>query len=122
MIDTGSLIYPIVTLLVLALVMLAVARFLRPSGRSAAARPSVVYLVEDHTDQARTTKYWAHVYLSRGKAKAEVEESAARSGHEAVRWDDRSTVLCAFADGSHGTDELYRVVPLEVRPDDEVLI
>ncbi|CAM06236.1 hypothetical protein A8924_0055 [Saccharopolyspora erythraea NRRL 2338] len=121
MIDTGSLMYPIVTLLVLALIMLAVARLLRPTGRPA-ARPKLVYLIEDHTDQARTTRYWAHVHLSREKAKAEVEESAARSGHEAVRWEDRSAVLHAFADGSDGTDELYRVVSLEVRPEDEVLI
>lgn len=51
--------------------------------------PTVVYLVEDHTDPEPTThtRYWAHVHLSADKAKADVEEFAARGGHGSVCWD-----------------------------------
>lgn len=39
------------------------------------SEPTVVYLVEDHTDPEPKsyTVYFAHVYLSRDKAKAGVE-------------------------------------------------
>ncbi|WP_168587667.1 hypothetical protein [Saccharopolyspora sp. ASAGF58] len=49
----------------------------------------MVYLVEDHTDPEPTThtRYWAHVHLSADKAKADVEEFAARGGHGSVCWD-----------------------------------
>ncbi|MGI8313375.1 hypothetical protein [Saccharopolyspora hattusasensis] len=47
----------------------------------------MVYLVEEHMDPKPTThnRYWAHVYLSPDKAKADVEELAARGGHGPVR-------------------------------------
>ncbi|MGH3469298.1 MAG: hypothetical protein ACRDQF_16370 [Thermocrispum sp.] len=53
------------------------------------SEPTVVYLVEDHTDPEPTTytRYFAHVYLSRDKAKAGVEHWAQRGGHGAVRWE-----------------------------------
>lgn len=56
------------------------------------SEPTVVYLVEDHTDPEPTTytKYFAHVYRSRDKA----------------------------ADGTRQS-ELYKVVPLRVHPDDQ---
>jgi hypothetical protein len=60
-------------------------------------KPTVVYLVEDHTDQEPKshTAYWAHVYLSLDKAKAGVEDFSDRGGHGAVRWEKHSPVSYA---------------------------
>ncbi|MGH3692417.1 MAG: hypothetical protein ACRDRX_00150 [Pseudonocardiaceae bacterium] len=85
------------------------------------SEPTVVYLVENHTDPepATHTKYWAHVYLSRDKAEAGVKHWAERGGHGAVRWEEHSSVFCAYAAGSAQQRELYRVVPLRVHRDDQ---
>jgi hypothetical protein len=109
-------------LLVFVLIVIVVVRAVRRSSGSSTKQPSTVYLVEDHTDQTRTTytAYWAHVYLSRERAKADVDEFAARGGHGSVHWEDRSTVLYALPDTDR-TNELYRVVPLSVWPDNKVL-
>lgn len=86
-------------------------------------QPKTVYLVEDHTDPEpkNHTRYWAHVYLSLDKAKAEVERFAERGGHGAVRWGPPGPALYAFPDTDERAQELYRVVPLPVWPDDKVL-
>lgn len=56
-----------------------------------------------------------------GKAKADVEDFAGRGGHGPVRWTDRRPVLYAYPDTNARVNELYRVVPLPVWPDDKVL-
>lgn len=83
------------------------------------SEPTVVYLVEDHTDLEPVpyTKYFAHVYLSRDKATAGVEHWAERGGHGAVRWVDRGGVHYAYPAAGSRTKELYKVVPLRVHPD-----
>lgn len=92
-------------------------RYRRSMGLSNKA--TVVYLVEDHTDpEPRSyTSYWAHVYLSRERARAGVELFAERGGHGAVRWKEHSPVSYAYS----ATDnrQLYRVVPLTVRQDND---
>lgn len=83
------------------------------------SEPSLVYLVEDHTDpeMAPCTKYFAHVYLSCDKAKAGVEQWAKRGGHGSVRWQEHTPVSYANPHGGAEQRELYRVVPLRVHPD-----
>lgn len=77
-----------------------------------------VYLVEDHVNQDAEQlemRYWAHVYSSRDKAIEGVEYYAELGGHGQVTWIDRGPVDYGYdADG----EELYRVVPLSVWPDD----
>lgn len=85
------------------------------------SEPTVVYLVEDHTDPEPTTytKYFAHVYRSRDKAKAGVEHWSERGGHGSVRWEEHAPVSHAYpADGTRQS-ELYKVVPLRVHPNDQ---
>lgn len=81
----------------------------------------MVYLVEDHTDPEPKshTVYFAHVYLSRDKAKAGVEHWAQRGGHGAVRWKEHSPVSYAYSANGTRTTELYRIVPLRVHRDDQ---
>lgn len=83
--------------------------------------PTRVYLVEDDSDRdnAPYTRYWAHVYLSLDKAKAGVETYAERGGHGPVRWVDRGGVHYAYPAGDDAAAELYKVVPLGVRTDDQ---
>ena len=81
----------------------------------------VVYLVEDHTDPdpATHTKYFAHVYLSREKAKAGVQHWALRGGHGAVHWQEHAEVSYAYPAGGTRQRELYKVIPLRVHPDNQ---
>jgi hypothetical protein len=58
----------------------------------------------------RTPRYWAHVYLSRDRAKAGVKLYAQRGGHGTVRWQEHGPVSYAYAAGGTGERELYRVV------------
>jgi hypothetical protein len=75
-----------------------------------------VYLVEDHTKGSDRT-YWAHVYLSAGKAKAGVEHWAERGGVGRLRWEEGSFgVLMAYPE-ANDTDCIYTVVPLGVHQD-----
>ncbi|MFC7344538.1 hypothetical protein [Saccharopolyspora griseoalba] len=82
--------------------------------------PATVYLVEDHTEPGQNLRYWAHVYLSLERAKADVETYAQRGGHGPVRWSDRLPAY-AFPDTDKRAAELYRVIPLPVWTDDKVL-
>jgi len=63
------------------------------------------------------TKYFAHVYLSREKAKAGVEHWAECGGHGAVRWQEHGPVSYAYPAVGPRTKELYKVVPLRVHAD-----
>jgi len=83
--------------------------------------PDIVYLAEDHTDlePANHTRYFAKVYLSRGKARAGVEHWARRGGHGEVRWEDHAPASYAYAADGSRSGELYRVVALSVHPDNQ---
>ncbi|HSV65478.1 MAG TPA: hypothetical protein VLJ59_06155 [Mycobacteriales bacterium] len=59
------------------------------------------------------------MYLSLDKAKAEVEDFAERGGHGGTRWEEHSPVSYAYPAAGMRAKELYRVVPLQVRPDDQ---
>lgn len=79
----------------------------------------VVYLVEDLT--AGSLRYWAHVYRTVSRAKKGVGDYAQRNGYSGVRWVEYAPVWHAYPPGHPDLAgaELYRVVPLEVRRDDE---
>jgi hypothetical protein len=87
----------------------------------AMTEPTEVYLIEDNTDPEPdpNVRYFAHVYLSRDKAKAGVEYWANRGGHGLVRWQEHAPVSYAFPSEGPRQSELYRVVPLRVHPDDQ---
>lgn len=88
----------------------------RPNSRRASS-----IRVEDNTDEnpKSYTRYFAHVYLSRAKARAGVEHWAERGGHGTVRWEEHEPASYAYAAGGQRTTELYRIVPLRVHLDDE---
>lgn len=83
--------------------------------------PSTVYLVEDHTAADGRLRYWAHVYLSVDRAKRGVGDYAQRNGYAGVRWVEHAPVWDALPPGEadETARELYSVVPLTVRGDDE---
>ncbi|MGL5825529.1 MAG: hypothetical protein ACRCYU_12055 [Nocardioides sp.] len=84
--------------------------------------PTRVYLIEDHSDGDNPpyTRYWKHVYLSLDKAKAGIETYAKHGSRGPLRWVDRGGVQYAYpAASDDAVQELYRVITLDVRTDDQ---